>query len=115
MLMDTYRANVPPIYFMTPAFLPLLQQATEHQHGYSATVINIFSISSLAKTSQDHFAYNSSKAGRHPLDTHMLANAIAGNGLQVRVNSIAPSVFPGEMTAKDSSPASEERAPQGQA
>jgi NAD(P)-dependent dehydrogenase (short-subunit alcohol dehydrogenase family) len=88
--MDTYRTNVPPIYFMTTAFLPLLQEATEHQHGYSATVINISSISSLAKTSQDHFAYNASKAGRHSLDTHMLANEIAGNGLQVRANSIGP-------------------------
>jgi NAD(P)-dependent dehydrogenase (short-subunit alcohol dehydrogenase family) len=30
---DTYRTNVPQIYFMTRAFLPLLQKATEHQYG----------------------------------------------------------------------------------
>lgn len=113
--MDMYCTNVPPIYFVTPAFLPLLQEATERQHGYSPTVINISSISSRAKTSQDRVAYNTSKAGRHPFDTHMLANEIAGNGLQGRVDSIAPSVFPGEMTAKDSGPGSEGRTPQGQA
>jgi len=38
---QTYRTNVPQIYFMTAAFLPLLQRASEHQHGYSGTVINI--------------------------------------------------------------------------
>ena len=38
---STYRTNVPQIYFMTTAFLPLLQRATEHQHGYSGCVINI--------------------------------------------------------------------------
>ena len=38
---STYRTNVPQIYFMTTAFLPLLQKATDHQYGYSGTVINI--------------------------------------------------------------------------
>jgi NAD(P)-dependent dehydrogenase (short-subunit alcohol dehydrogenase family) len=42
---DTYRTNVPQLIFMTTAFLPLLQKATEHQYGYSGTVINISSIS----------------------------------------------------------------------
>jgi NAD(P)-dependent dehydrogenase (short-subunit alcohol dehydrogenase family) len=100
---DTYRTNVPQIYFMTTAFLPLLQKATELQYGYSGTVINISSISGLVKTSQHHFAYNASKAAAIHL-THMLANEIAGNGLKVRVNSIAPGVFPSEMTASGSGP-----------
>ena len=100
---DTYRTNVPQIYFMTMAFLPLLQKATEHHHGYSGTVINITSISGIVKTSQHHFAYNASKAAAIHL-THMLASEIAGNGVKVRVNSIAPGVFPSEMTAKSSGP-----------
>ena len=98
---DTYRTNVAQIYFMTTAFLPLLQKATEHQYGYSGTVINISSISGLVKTSQHHFAYNASKAAAIHL-THMLASEVAGNGLKVRINSIAPGVFPSEMTAKGS-------------
>lgn len=98
---DTYRTNVAAIFFMTTAFLPLLQKATEHQKGYSGTVINISSISGIVKTAQHHFAYNASKAAAIHLTT-MLSSEIAGNGLKIRVNSIAPGVFPSEMTAKES-------------
>lgn len=42
-----YKTNVAQCYFMTGAFLPLLQRATEHQKGYSGTVINITSISGM--------------------------------------------------------------------
>jgi NAD(P)-dependent dehydrogenase (short-subunit alcohol dehydrogenase family) len=98
---DVYRTNVPQIFFMTTAFLPLLQKSTEGQYGYSATVINTSSISGLVKTAQHHFAYNASKAATIHL-TRMLASEIASNGLKVRVNSIAPGVFPSEMTAGES-------------
>lgn len=98
---DTYKTNVAQIYFMTAAFLPLLAKATEHQHGYSGTVINISSISGIVKTSQHHFAYNASKAAAIHL-TSMLASEISSNGIKVRVNSIAPGVFPSEMTASES-------------
>lgn len=98
---DTYRTNVAQLYFMTTAFLPLLQKATEHQKGYSSTVINITSISGIVKTAQHHFAYNASKGAAIHV-TSLLANEIAVNGLKVRVNSVAPGVFPSEMTAGDS-------------
>ncbi|MCJ1340302.1 hypothetical protein MMC09_005596 [Bachmanniomyces sp. S44760] len=98
---NTYRTNVPQLFFMTTAFLPLLQKASEHQHGYSGTVINITSISGLVKTSQHHFAYNASKGAAIHL-TKLLASEVAGNGLKIRINSIAPGVFPSEMTAGDS-------------
>jgi NAD(P)-dependent dehydrogenase (short-subunit alcohol dehydrogenase family) len=88
---------------MTMAFLPLLQKATEHHHGYSGTAINITSISGIVKTSQHHFAYNASKAAAIHL-TRILASEIAGNGIKVRVNAIVPGVFPSEMTAKGSGP-----------
>ncbi len=98
---DTYRTNVPQIYFMTTAFLPLLQAAHQHNDNFSGTVINISSISGIVKTSQHHFAYNASKAAAIHL-TSMLANEVAANGLKIRINSIAPGVFPSEMTASDS-------------
>jgi NAD(P)-dependent dehydrogenase (short-subunit alcohol dehydrogenase family) len=98
---EVYSTNVGQLYFMTTAFLPLLQKATEHQHAYSGTVVNITSISGLVKTAQHHFAYNASKGAAIHL-TRMLANEIATNGLKIRVNSIAPGVFPSEMTAGDS-------------
>jgi len=98
---STYATNVPQIFFMTAAFLPLLQKASEHQHGYSGTVLNITSISGIVQTAQHHFAYNASKAAAIHLNK-MLAHEIASNGLKIRINSIAPGVFPSEMTAGDS-------------
>jgi len=98
---DVYRTNVSQCYFMTTAFLPLLQKATEKQYGWSGTVINISSISGRVKTTQHHPQYNASKAATIHL-TRMLANEIQENGLKIRVNSIAPGVFPSEMTAGES-------------
>ncbi|MCJ1440841.1 MAG: hypothetical protein MMC23_001327 [Stictis urceolatum] len=98
---STYRTNVPQIYFMTTAFLPLLQKATDHQYGYSGTVINIGSISGMVKKSQNHFAYNASKGAAHHL-TKLLASEISNAGIKVRINCIAPGVFPSEMTANES-------------
>ncbi|KAH6673486.1 hypothetical protein B0J14DRAFT_480895 [Halenospora varia] len=100
---NTYRTNVPQLFFMTMGFLPLLQKASEHQYGYSATVINISSISGIVQSSQHHYGYNASKAAAIHL-TKMLASEVADNGLKIRINSIAPGVFPSEMTAKDSGP-----------
>ncbi|KAL0572318.1 hypothetical protein V5O48_009640 [Marasmius crinis-equi] len=97
---DTYQTNVPQIYFTTTALLPLLQAASDGTPGWSATVINITSISGLIKSAQHHFSYNASKAAALHL-TRMLANEVAQNGLKIRINSIAPGVFPSEMTAKE--------------
>lgn len=99
--LSTYATNVPQIFFMTTAFLPLLQKATEIHKGYSGTVINITSISGFVKTAQHHFAYNASKAAANHV-TRMLANEIASNELKIRVNAIAPGVYPSEMTAGES-------------
>ncbi|KAK4934102.1 hypothetical protein LTR66_015724, partial [Elasticomyces elasticus] len=107
---DTYRTNVPQLFFMTIAFLPLLQKATEHQEKWSAAVINVSSISGIVKTAQHHFAYNASKAAAIHLTT-MMSSEIASNGLKVRVNSIAPGVFPSEMTAGDSNDAQKSSIP----
>jgi len=97
----TYRTNVPQCYFMTTAFLPLLQKATEHQHGFSGTVINIGSISGITQRAQNHFSYNASKAATHHL-TKLLASEITKHELKIRINAIAPGVFPSEMTSKES-------------
>ncbi|KAK3372187.1 hypothetical protein B0H63DRAFT_527044 [Podospora didyma] len=98
---DTYRTNVASMYFMTSAFLPLLQRSTELHKGWSGTVINTSSISGLVKSAQHHFSYNASKAAAVHL-TRMLAAEISENGHKIRVNSIAPGVFPSEMTANES-------------
>ena len=97
----TYKTNVPQLYFMTLAFLPLLEKATEHQKGFSGCVINISSISGLVLKSQAHFSYNASKAAAIHV-TKLLASEISNSGVKVRINSIAPGVFPSEMTAGES-------------
>ena len=97
----TYKTNVPQLYFMTTAFLPLLEAATSHQRGFSGTVINITSISGSVLKSQGHFSYNASKGAADQL-TRILASEVANHGMKVRINAIAPGVFPSEMTAGES-------------
>ncbi|TQV94542.1 hypothetical protein V2A60_005580 [Cordyceps javanica] len=99
---SVYRTNVTSMFFTTAAFLPLLQGSTDRHPGWSAGVINITSISGLIKSAQHHFAYNASKAAAEHL-TRMMAAEIAEAGLRIRVNSIAPGVFPSEMTTKEES------------
>lgn len=98
---DTYNTNVTGLYFTTTAFLPLLQKSSETHEGWSSTVINITSISGLIQKAQHHFAYNASKGAAVHLN-RMLASEIVSNGLKIRVNSIAPGVFPSEMTTDGS-------------
>jgi len=95
---SVYRTNVAQIFFTTAAFLPLLAHTAEEHDDFSGTVINITSISGLVKDFQHHPAYNASKAAAIHL-TRMLANTVAQNGFKIRINSIAPGVFPSEMTA----------------
>ena len=98
---DSYRTNVPSIFFLTTPFLPLLAKATELHKGYSGTVVNIASISGMAKTAQHHFAYNASKGAAIHL-SKLLAAEVTGNGIKVRINTISPGVFPSEMTTEGS-------------
>jgi len=101
---NTYNTNVTGYYFMTTAFLPLLAQSTERHQGWSGTVINITSISGMVKTAQHHFAYNASKAAAEHL-TRMLAAEVLSSKIKIRINGIAPGVFPSEMTADESNDA----------
>lgn len=77
--LDVYQTNVVGPFLMSTAFLPLLQKSTETHKGYSATIINISSISGHIRISQGHFAYNSSKGAAIHLNK-MLASEIAKNG-----------------------------------
>jgi len=99
--MDTYKTNVYGPYLMSMAFIPLLQAATDRTHGWSSTIINISSISGLVRISQGHPAYNASKGAMVYLNK-MLATEVQGSGLKVRINAIAPGVFPSEMTTQES-------------
>ncbi|KJZ71515.1 hypothetical protein HIM_09103 [Hirsutella minnesotensis 3608] len=99
--LDIYRTNVTAVYFTTCAFLPLLQASSERHPGWSAAVINVGSVSGHVKTAQHHFSYNTSKAAVGHL-TRMMANEFAQAGLKIRINNLAPGVFPSEMTTNAS-------------
>ncbi|KIJ17718.1 hypothetical protein PAXINDRAFT_111240 [Paxillus involutus ATCC 200175] len=92
-----YSVNTFSIYFMTVAFLDLLDKGSQDKPGFTSSVINITSISGFMKLAQRHFCYNSSKAAASHL-TKMLSTEFALRGIQVRVNAIAPGVYESEMT-----------------
>lgn len=88
-----YQINTSAVFFATMSFLPLLGKSK------SANIINITSISGRVKWSQDHYAYNSSKAAANAL-TSMLAHELNFRShLNIRVNAIGPGLFSSEMTA----------------
>lgn len=84
-------------FFTSVAFLPLLSAA--NRPGYTPCVINISSISGITRTTQHHFNYNVSKAATIQLN-NLLAQEFSQPGVQVRVNSIAPGIFPSQMTSE---------------
>jgi NAD(P)-dependent dehydrogenase (short-subunit alcohol dehydrogenase family) len=92
---DTFKTNVTGVYYMSMAFLPLLAKGREVTPGYTSSVVNVTSISGFMKgSSSGQFAYASSKAAATHL-TRMLASTFAQT--KVRVNCIAPGVFPSEV------------------
>ncbi|POW22298.1 hypothetical protein PSHT_01377 [Puccinia striiformis] len=97
---SVWRTNVSGVFFTTVAFLPLLEKGGDNEMNYRSGVVDITSISGMVKISQNHFAYNASKAAAIHL-TKMMACELANS--QIRFNSIAPGVFPSEMTAKKGS------------
>ncbi|KAJ6509027.1 short-chain dehydrogenase [Mycena sanguinolenta] len=96
---DLYAINTFPTFFVTTAFLGLLDKGTRESQtpGFTSSVINITSISGVIKLPQDHFAYNSAKAAASHL-TKMMATEFALKGVRVRVNAVAPGVYASQMT-----------------
>jgi len=97
---ETFSTNVSSQFFVAAGFLPLLSKTLNSTPGYSPSIINITSISGVMKgSSNGQFAYASSKAAFIHL-TRMMATTFVE--AKIRVNSIAPGVFPSEMTGGDS-------------
>ena len=114
---ETFNTNITAQYFMAAAFLPLLAKGREVTPSYSTSVVNVSSISGVMKgSSMGQFAYATSKAGAwytHSASipvtntwtglihlTRMMATTFAE--AKIRVNCIAPGLFPSEMTAGSS-------------
>ncbi|TFY62857.1 hypothetical protein EVG20_g6552 [Dentipellis fragilis] len=98
---DVYRTNVIGHFFTTVACIPLLANAKKWKPNHTASVINISSMSGITRTSQHHFKYNVSKSASIHL-SNLLAQELRRKAVLVRVNNIAPGIFPSEMTTSES-------------
>lgn len=97
---DTFETNLTAQYFMSVGFLPLLEKGKHAQTGYTSSIVNIASISGMMRgSSMGQFAYATSKGGFIHL-TRIMANTLSKAG--IRVNCIAPGIYPSEMTAGSS-------------
>lgn len=86
--------NLKAPFFLTRAFLPLLEAAATEDDP--ARVINIGSIDGLRVPEFENFSYSASKAGVHHL-TRVLAKQLGPR--RITVNAIAPGPFPSKMMA----------------
>lgn len=97
---DIYQTNVISYYFTSAAFLPLLTAGAKSTKGYASQVINVSSISGMLKSaSGGQYAYASSKAALVQISKVLAQEFLP---LKIRVNQIAPGIFPSEMTAGES-------------
>ena len=80
--------------------VPLLAKGRDVTPGYTSSIVNISSVSGLMKgASNGQFAYAASK-GAFIHMTRYLATTLKDT--KIRVNQIAPGLFPSEMTTGDS-------------
>ena len=86
--------NLKSPFFLTRAFLPMLEAAGTHDDP--ARVINIGSIDGLRVPPMQTYAYSASKAGLHHL-TRVLARELGPR--HVTVNAVAPGPFESKMMA----------------
>jgi NAD(P)-dependent dehydrogenase (short-subunit alcohol dehydrogenase family) len=86
--------NLKSPFFLTRAFLPLLETAGTHDDP--ARVINIGSIDGLRVPPLPTYSYSASKAGLHHL-TRVLARELGPR--HITVNTIAPGPFESKMMA----------------
>lgn len=120
---SVFQINTHSIFFATMTLLPLLEAGNSkpppQMANWTASVVNITSVSGLIRLSQSHYAYNTSKGAffqlRQILFTKVLLKpTAAANHLSsmmahelnfdrkigVRVNALAPGLFATEMTTK---------------
>lgn len=101
---DLFHINTHHILFVAIAFLPLMARASElglqnKQRPYTATFVSTGSISGLVKQAQMHYAYNAAKAAANHLTELLAFEFTQTTTAKIRVNCLAPGVFPSDMTA----------------
>ena len=84
--------NLKSPFFLTRAFLPLLEEAGTHDDP--ARVVNVGSIDGLHVPPMNTYSYSTSKAALHPL-TRVLAKELGPR--HITVNAVAPGPFESKM------------------
>ncbi len=97
--------NLKAPFFVTRAFLPLLEKAASHEDP--ARVINIGSIAGLQPSGARTYSYATSKAAVHQL-TRVLSKELAPR--RITVNAVAPGPFESKMMAATLAAAGDEMA-----
>ncbi|BFZ62124.1 hypothetical protein YB2330_003203 [Saitoella coloradoensis] len=92
--LSVFKVNVLGYYFVSAAFIPLLNKSPNHPQ-----IINITSNAAFGREAMAGILYSCTKAASTHL-TKMLATHLSGTN--IRVNAIAPGLFPSELTAGDS-------------
>jgi NAD(P)-dependent dehydrogenase (short-subunit alcohol dehydrogenase family) len=95
--------NCTGVYYTTIAFLDLLEAGNKKKNlNQDSQVIVTSSVAGFSRYLAGSFAYSTSKAAVNHL-TKMLATTFAQNGFHIRVNLIAPGLYPSEMTTGQTS------------
>ncbi|KAF2119209.1 hypothetical protein BDV96DRAFT_610346 [Lophiotrema nucula] len=98
-----YHINVTGVYYTTVAFLDLLEAGNQKRNvPQDSQVIVTSSVAGFSRYLAGSFAYSTSKAAVNHL-VKMLSTAFAQNGFHIRVNLIAPGLYPSEMTTGQTS------------
>ena len=99
----TLHVNCTGVYYTTIAFLDLLDAGNKKKNvNQESQVIITSSVAGFSRFLASSFAYSTSKAAVNHL-TKLLATTFAQNGLHIRVNLIAPGLYPSEMTTRATS------------
>ncbi|KAF5343062.1 hypothetical protein D9758_011116 [Tetrapyrgos nigripes] len=93
---DVFKTNTAGPYFTTMGFLSLLKRGARTREGETSSVIIISSGAGSFKVTSGMIAYPVSKAGANHL-TGILATQFALQKIPIRVNCIAPGIFPSEL------------------
>ncbi|QDS74439.1 hypothetical protein FKW77_006277 [Venturia effusa] len=97
---ETYNVNITGVYYTIIAFLTLLDKGNKRERKWNqdvtSQVVVVGSIAAFSRMKGASFAYNSSKAGV----THLckLLSTYFGRW-HIRVNVIAPGLYPSEMVS----------------
>ncbi|KAI3614030.1 short-chain dehydrogenase [Moniliophthora roreri] len=98
---DVFTLNSVAPFFVTTAFLPLLEKAARARgDGETSSIINISSIMGTLRTSFSAIPYGSTKAALDHLTT-LLATEFALHEIPVRVNGISPGPFPSQLAGPE--------------